>query len=141
MDTAQQYLAAYQSPSSLPRSTHALLTASIDSPWHQPQPNSTPSSGTSSQLFMSTSSTLVDYTSPSPSSPFADFHAGHQSPSIQTNHPSNSFSDLSPQVESSSGPIRGALTRRKARIAQVSQPGRANREAEVSFYVASLPCF
>jgi hypothetical protein len=148
MDTAQQYLAAYpqQSPASLPRSSHAHLTASIvDSPWHQSPVNSTPSSGASSQIFMNPSRGLVGYTSPSPSSPFGDFHAGHQSPSIQTNHGSSPFSaDLSPQVERSSGPTRGALTRRRARMAQANQPDltrRGNREGEVRIYFASYLCF
>jgi hypothetical protein len=146
MDTSQRYLAAYnpqQPPSSIiPRSAHAHLSASIaDSPWHQPPANGTQSSGTSSsQIFMNSA-----YTSPSPSSPFGDFHAGHHSPSLQTNHVSNAFSpDLSPQVESSSGPTRGALTRRRARMAQVNQPDltrRGNRDTEVRIYFASYPCF
>jgi hypothetical protein len=146
MDAPQQYLAAYpqQSPSSLPRSSHAHLTASIThTPWHQSQIINTPSSGTSSQMFMNSSSGLVDYASPSPSSPFGDFHAGHQSPSLQT---SNAFPiDLSTQVESSSGPTRGALTRRRARMGQLNPldlSRRGNhREDEVSIYFASYSCF
>lgn len=144
MDTAQQFLAAYpQHLSGLPRGTHAHLTTSIvDSPWHQSQANSTPSSGTSSQIFINASRRLVDYPS---SSPFGDFHAGHQSPSTQTNHAGNAFlTNLSSQIESSSGPVRGVPARRKARMAQVNQSDltkRGSRETEVTISFTSCLCF
>jgi hypothetical protein len=130
MDSAQHLFPPYH-----PQPTSGSLqsrASSLALPWHQPSSNNPPSAS-SSHIFMTTSP-LPDYTS-SPSSPFTDFHAGHQSPSIQTNHAPSPFpTDLSPQVESTSGPTRGALTRRRARLAQVNQPDfsrRGTRQAEV----------
>jgi hypothetical protein len=140
-----QYFAGYSHQSQSPlttRSNNAHLTASIaDAPWHQSPVNSAPSSGTSSQMFMTSSSGLADYTSPSPSSLYGDFSAGHQSPSIQTNH---AFStQLSPQVPKGSGCVRGLPERRKARL-QGNYPDlsrRGSRAAEVRIYFASYACF
>lgn len=144
MDTAQhhQYLTAFPapSPSTIPRSHAHLTGASINSGshWHQPSTGSSSSSGASSQMYplANRSSDMVDYSSPSPSSHYGvDFNAGHQSPSIQTEH---GFPlDLSAQVEGNIGPSRGSATRRRERMSQVSQHQslrrRGNSEAEVSF--------
>lgn len=129
MDAQQQYLVYQQSESpSIPRSSQLHLAAAIaESQWHQ-SPTSNPPSAVSSQMYpiLNRSSEIVDYTSSSPSSSFGplDFHAGHQSPSIQTNHPNNAFPvDFTPQVESSIGPARGNITRRRTRIAHANQQG------------------
>lgn len=144
MDAQQQYLVYQQSESppsiQIPRSGQLHLAAAIaESQWHH-SPTSNSPSAVSSQMYpiLNRSSEMVDYTSSSPSSSFGplDFHAGHQSPSIQTNHPNNAFPvDFAPQVESSIGPTRGAITRRRTRIAHANQPGGLSRctepEAEV----------
>lgn len=148
MDAQQQYL-VYQQPEStsiqVPRTSQLHLAAAIaESQWHH-SPTSNSPSGVSSQMYpiLNRSSEIVDYTS-SPSSSFGplDFHAGHQSPSIQTNHPNNNFSvDFTPQVESSIGPTRGAITRRRTRIAHANQQGLSRciePEAEVRKDCASL---
>jgi len=89
--------------------------------------------------MLNQSPNLVDYTSArtSSDSSFGNYNAGHMSPSLPTSHSSEYF-DYTPQIDGSTGPSRGNITRRKAR-AHVSQHlpiGRSIRENQAN---AGLP--
>lgn len=89
--------------------------------------------------MLNQSPNLVDYTPTRISSdpPFGSYNAGHMSPSVSASRGGEYF-DYTSQIEGSTGPSRGNISRRKAR-AHASQHlpiGRSNRENQPN---AGLP--
>lgn len=143
MQVQPQFLGSFSPPSTIPRSmsNHPHLTSTIsESHWHQ---SSDSTSATASQIYsmLNQSPNLVDYspTRTSPDSSYGNYNAGHMSPSIPAGQSSEYF-DYTPQMDGSTGPSRGNISRRKARThaSQHLPIGRSNRDNQARFFLLSL---
>lgn len=139
MQVQPQFLGSFSSPSSIPRSmsSHPHLSNTVsDSHWHQPSDST---SATASQIYsmLNQAPSLVDYAPArtSSDSSFGNYNAGHMSPSIAAGQAGEYF-DYTPQMDGSTGPSRGNISRRKARVhsSQHLPIGRSNRENQVRFF-------
>lgn len=138
------YFASYWPASaSIPRTHKDLIPSISTSPWHQSPSDSVSPTGVPSQMYsiLNHSPETLDYASSSPTTPYRDStddYAGHQSPSLSLGI--SSFGDLPQQVESSIGPTRGALARKKERLSQANHPTgqrrRGNSAAQVRRHFA-----
>ena len=127
----------------IPRTHKGLIPSISTSPWHQSPSDSASQTELSEQMYsiLNHSPEMLDYSSSSPTTSYRDCtgdYSGNQSPSLSMGI--SSFGDLPQQVESSIGPTRGALARKKERLSQtnhlIGQRRRGNSAAQVRRHFA-----